>query len=218
MIDGIQDCKHLDIIVRIIVSLDRRHSLQESMETLDAALALNSPFIVGIDLCGDPTQGDFETFEPVLQKARLNGLQTTLHFGEVPNREQDNLKMLKFRPDRLSHCINFTKEMKQDIIENNIPIEICLTSNLSCKAISDISVHHFPEFYGHVGLALSTDDVGIFHSNSSDEYRLCGEHYGLSKRQVFELSRGVIDLIFADDCVKQELKRRFLEFEQTIFN
>ena len=211
MLQGIKDCQGDSIITRLIVSIDRRHSLEESMETLDAVLQINSPVIVALDLCGDPTRGEFEIYRPVFEKARLNGLKLTFHFAEVPDMDSDNMEMLNLKPDRLSHCINLTPKMTEMIIKHKIPMEVCLTSNLSCKAVKDISVHHFQDFYKQTKLALCTDDVGVFHSGLSDEYELCAGAYGLSNNEVFELSKGVIEMIF-DDSVKQQLRDCFTEF------
>ena len=41
-----------------------------------------------------------------------------------------------------------------------------------------------------------TDDVGVFESPLSEEYRLVAQHFGLSREQVMGLARESIDLIF----------------------
>ena len=44
-----------EIIVKLILSVDRRNSLEEAMETVDLAIKYRHKGIVGVDLCGDPS-------------------------------------------------------------------------------------------------------------------------------------------------------------------
>lgn len=79
MIDGIEDAisRISTITVRVLISIDRRHTLTQSMETVDCALRfMNTGYIVGIDLCGDPSCGSFvDTMLPALTYARHKGLK-----------------------------------------------------------------------------------------------------------------------------------------------
>ncbi len=63
------------LITRLIVSIDRRHSLKECFDIVDTVLKLNSPYIVGVDLCGDPSKGSFKEIKEALQKCRNAGLK-----------------------------------------------------------------------------------------------------------------------------------------------
>lgn len=69
----------------LIVSLDRRMSLEVMKECVEAAVKLRREErrVVGIDLCGDPRAGDVNTFEPIFEQVRNAGLGITLHIAEV---------------------------------------------------------------------------------------------------------------------------------------
>lgn len=58
----------------------------------------------GIDLSGNPVVGEWQTFLLALTCARKRGLPITLHYGEVPNREEIQ-GMLEFHPKRWS-CVS----------------------------------------------------------------------------------------------------------------
>lgn len=64
-----------EIIVKLILSIDRRHTLEESLDTLDLAICLKDRGVVGIDVCGDPTTGSFEAIKPAVLKAKSQGLK-----------------------------------------------------------------------------------------------------------------------------------------------
>jgi len=60
-----------EIKVRLLVSINRQSSLESCQETLSIIKTmLPSPYIVGIELSGDPRQGEFATFEAELQAFR----------------------------------------------------------------------------------------------------------------------------------------------------
>lgn len=70
------------IYVRLLLSIDRRETLEAAMETVKLALELKDVGVVGIDLSGNPKVGDWTTFLPALKFARDQGLRVTLHCGE----------------------------------------------------------------------------------------------------------------------------------------
>ncbi len=72
-----------DIIVKLIVSIDRRNTLEEAQEAVDLALAFRSKGVVGIDLCGDVKKGSFESLKPAFDRAKEHEFPVTLHFCEV---------------------------------------------------------------------------------------------------------------------------------------
>jgi adenosine deaminase len=51
--------------------------------------------------------------------------------------------------------------------------------------------HHFDWWYKHAQslISLGTDDVGVFGSESSEEYMLVAEHFGLDEEGLLGISR-----------------------------
>ena len=77
-----KDNIRLPIQCRFIVSVDGSQSTQQATENVDLAIALHATEnsrVVGMDLGGNPTQQDFATFRPHLQRAREAGLLITVH-------------------------------------------------------------------------------------------------------------------------------------------
>lgn len=94
----------LDIVVKLILSIDRRHDGETSRESLKIIIRMKETYpdiIKGVDLCGDPEIGTFDT--ELFTYARNNGMKITVHCGEVQN-EKEILKILSFRPDRIGHA------------------------------------------------------------------------------------------------------------------
>ena len=69
--------------VGLLLSIDRRESAEEAMQTVALAQQFQKHGIDGIDLSGNPTLGTWSTWVPALDAARSSGLHVSLHAGEV---------------------------------------------------------------------------------------------------------------------------------------
>lgn len=72
---------------------------------MDLAILQEDPYLVGVELSGDPRVGDFSSFAPCLARAKEHGLKVSLHCAELPEQAKETPEMLAFKPDRLGHCI-----------------------------------------------------------------------------------------------------------------
>ncbi|XP_071706789.1 N6-mAMP deaminase [Rutidosis leptorrhynchoides] len=197
------------IYVRLLLSIDRRESTESAMETVNLALEMKDMGVIGIDLSGNPTVGEWKTFFPALKFAREQGLSVTLHCGEVPNPVEIQ-EMLEFLPGRIGHACCFEDEEWKKLKSSKIPVEICLTSNIRTETISSFDLHHFAELYKeNHPIVLCTDDSGVFSTNLSNEYALASATFGIGKVEMFELARKAVDFIYAGDEVKMELNKLF---------
>lgn len=94
-----------DIIVKLIVSVNRRESIESGEENIDLAIKyaeLYPSIVRGVDLSGDPACKSFKDFESIIKKAKDYGLKLALHCGEIENQEEI-CTMLKFGMNRLGH-------------------------------------------------------------------------------------------------------------------
>ncbi|CAH1423810.1 unnamed protein product [Lactuca virosa] len=204
------------IFVRLLLSIDRRESTESAMETVNLALEMRDVGVVGIDLSGNPTVGEWATFFPALKFAREQGLSVTLHCGEVPNSVEIQ-SMLDFLPGRIGHACCFQDQEWRKLKSSKIPVEICLTSNIRTETISSIDVHHFAELYkANHPIVLCTDDSGVFSTNLSTEYALVSSTFGLGRMELFELARKAVDYIYAGKGVKMELIKVFESVGRTL--
>ena len=115
------------------------------MRTIDLAVKYAGEGVVGVDLSGAPNRGDWDTYEEALEKARRNGLGVALHCGEIRGTADEERRMLEFKPDRLGHCVFTVRddELYKKLLESNILVELCLTSNVLTKSNPSYADHHF---------------------------------------------------------------------------
>lgn len=115
--------KKADIITKLILSLDRKTSIENAWDTLDVAIEysnLHPEIVKGIDVSGDPTKGSW--FKDVVTKARENNLKVTMHCAEIPNAVETE-EIIDFGPDRIGHgtCI-MSDDLFQKFLASKIPV------------------------------------------------------------------------------------------------
>ncbi|KAG9252607.1 uncharacterized protein F5Z01DRAFT_219891 [Emericellopsis atlantica] len=202
---------HHEMHTRLILSIDRRHDVS----TAENILALAEKYrgrVVGLDLCGDPSarpDGQISVFTPIFQRASL---PLTVHFGEcVASGSPEELEtLLSWHPGRLGHAICLDEESKKVIRERNLCLELLLSCNVQAGMTQGgFANHHFGEWLACDGVkvSLGTDDVGVFGSELSDEYRLAAEHFGLDQKQICALARQGIEAIFGGEDEKERLRQ-----------
>ncbi|CCF48158.1 uncharacterized protein UHO2_00487 [Ustilago hordei] len=205
------------VIFRLLLSIDRaKHSPTQARTIVDLAHRYLNRGVVGIDLSGDPTKGQWSDFEPSLIHARPLGLRITLHAGEVKDRDQEMTYMLDFHPDRFGHCCFVSDDNLKRLKESKIPIELCLTSNLLSNSVAELKDHHFGLHYkpssGGGGdstiCCISTDDSGVFGSPLSKEYKLMMQTFGLTEMEVFNLAKRTLEATFLAPAATSETKER----------
>lgn len=191
----------------LILSIDRKNTLDEAFEVIQLALKYRHLGVVGVDLCGNPARRPISHLKPAFVEANAQGLAITLHFAEIAQPDSDELKeLLEWNPQRIGHVIHVPKELRKSIGDQRLGLELCL----SCNVLANLSEggyasHHFGEWWSAgAPIALSTDDVGIFESSLSSEYLLAAHHFNLDRKQLLELSRSACATIFAD---ANEMKR-----------
>ncbi|KAM6926758.1 N6-Methyl-AMP deaminase isoform 2-T2 [Lycodopsis pacificus] len=225
VIKAIKQCKSegVDIDVRFLVAIDRRNGTEVAMETVKLAEELmlsTDGLVVGLDLSGDPTVGHGKDLLSALQRAKNCGLKLSLHLSEL---EESDL-LLNLPPDRIGHGtflhpeVGGSQSLVDKVVTNNIPLELCLTSNVKGQTVPCYSKHHFKYWYqmGHPSI-ICTDDKGVFSTDLSQEYQLAASTFGLSREDVWKLSLQAIDCIFAADTVKQQLKLKWAAIKPQVF-
>ncbi|KAH8588144.1 hypothetical protein B0O99DRAFT_656092 [Bisporella sp. PMI_857] len=196
----------------LILSIDRRHTIDTALSVVHLARNFRDQGVIGIDLCGDPSVHPISHLYPAFHLASSFALPLTVHFAESPaSSSEEELKgLLELGPKRLGHLCNVPEELRKEILGKGLGVELCLSCNVHAKMITgSFGDHHFGWWWEHgrKGIAVSTDDVGVFLSPLSNEYALLAEHFNLSRGDICELARSPIDTIFGSEEDKERLRR-----------
>ncbi len=151
----------LDIDVRLIVSMNRHESVEIGEEVLNVAIDHRDQGVVGIDLAGAEASYSCKPFARIFQRARANGLFTTIHAGEWagPNSVRDAI--VELSADRIGHGIRATEDSQclKLLVERGTVLEVCPTSNLHSGVVTELTKHQLINLYrAGVRTTVNTDD------------------------------------------------------------
>ncbi len=174
------------------------------------------PSIVGFGIGGDERRAAPEIFQEVYAFARERGLHLVAHAGETAGPESI-WGALNLRAERIGHALTAwqDRELMAVLLQRQVPIEICITSNLRTGCCGAIERHPL-RMYFDVGLmlTLNSDDPAMFGTSLSREYQLAQTTFDFSNEHLRELARNSFEASFLPPERKLELLHRIDNMEK----
>lgn len=178
--------------VKFLVDVSRTFGPENASKNLQRVLKAKLDSHIGIGLGGAELMGPARDFKDVFAQARANGLHCVAHSGEDdgPWSIWDTVKILK--AERIGHGTSAIQDpdLMEYLRDKEIPIEICLTSNLiTGKYVRKPETHPVRRYYDFgIPCTINTDDPEIFNVDLTQEY------YNLYKYLNFSITE-IIDLV-----------------------
>ncbi|ARV05347.1 hypothetical protein BTO04_00970 [Polaribacter sp. SA4-10] len=126
----------------------------------------------GIDIYGKEANQNLNSFKDLFEQAKKNKLKTKVHIGEFSDSKSIEETINILNPDELQHGINaVNSEKTMDLIlERNIRLNICLQSNISLGAVSNLKTHPIRKLFDKgIKVTVNTDDLLLFNATITDE-------------------------------------------------
>lgn len=198
--DGIQAAREeTGVEVRLTPDLDRRRPIEISERIVADAVKFRDRGIVGLGLGGRERADPASKFADVFRFARDHGLASVPHAGEDagPESVRDVIDVL--HAHRVRHGIRAIEDatLVDEIIDRDIVLDVCPTSNLRTRVIADWKDHPLPELIASgIPLTINTDDPAMFGTDLGVEHRLAIEA-GADPRALFEA--GILGQLAGDE-------------------
>ncbi|PYV87036.1 MAG: adenosine deaminase [Acidobacteria bacterium] len=176
----------------------RQFGPEAAMRVFEIAARYKDRGVVGIGIGGDEMKAPPELFRQAYAWASDHGLRLTAHAGE--NAGPDSIwGALNLRAERIGHGLSAARdpELLEELAVRQIPIDVCLTSNLRtacCRSLADHPIRSY--FDRGLMITLNTDDPGMFRTTLSREYRLAQNSFGFNDEHLRELARNSFEASF----------------------
>jgi adenosine deaminase len=181
----------------LILMMDRTFDARRNEIIVEKAIAWGDRGVVGVDIAGPRPGGaryDYTQVRPMVETAREAGLGVTIHVGEEggeTGRAEIREVVEHLRPDRIGHGILAAgdPELMELIRDAGTVLEICPTSNLLTKALSDEDAVRstFRAFVEHgVAFTIATDGPEMMRTHLRDEFALLARIEALSEEELRE--------------------------------
>ena len=116
---------------------------------------------------------------------------------------------LNLRAERIGHGLTAAQdpELVEELATRQIPVEICLTSNLRTGCCTSLAEHPVRNYFDQgVMITLNTDDPAMFGTSLTREYQLAQQAFAFTDEHLRELARNSFEASF----LPAERKLQFL--------
>jgi adenosine deaminase len=166
--------------------------------------------VVAFDLAGAeynyPAKKHKNAFFTVINK----NMATTIHAGEAYGAESIHQALHYCRANRIGHGTRLIEDpdLMAYVRDFQIPLEICLTSNVQTRAVPSFAEHPLrPYFDEGLVVTLNTDNRLISGTTLTDEYWRAHEHLGFTWEELVRVARMGFESAFLSHEEKAELLR-----------
>lgn len=203
--------RELGITIFWIFDAVRHFGVEEAARVFHKAAEMRREYgsIIGIGIGGDERRTGAEPFRELYAEARNAGLRLTAHAGETVGPE-GIWGALNIGAERIGHGLSaqYDAELTEVLAERQVPIEICITSNVrtgSCASLPEHPVRRY--FDSGLMITLNSDDPTLFGSDLSGEYQLAESEFQFTPEQLRELASNSIEASFLPPARKVALLR-----------
>ena len=189
----------------------RHFGVEEARRVFELASRYRDRNVIGIGIGGDEQKAPPELFREAYAYAADNGLHLTAHAGETAGPESI-WGALNLRAERIGHGLTAAQdpELLGELATRQVPVEICITSNLRtgcCREIADHPVRRY--FDQGLMITLNSDDPAMFHTSLVREYQLAQDAFGFTDEHLRELARNSFEASFLAADQKLEFLNLF---------
>jgi len=188
------------VTVRWIFDAIRQFGAETAKPVFDLAAERVGDGVVAIGLGGDEQRGPAGLFGDLFREARDRGLRLTCHAGETAG-PRSVWEALQIGSERIGHGIRSIEDpaLVAHLAAKQIPLEVCITSNLRTGAVASLAEHPVRRLYdAGVPIILNSDDPALFGCTLTSEYELATCEFGFTEDELDGLTRNAFRYAFEE--------------------
>ncbi len=165
----------------------------------------NKETFIATDLADNELGFGVDEFIDDFQRAKKHGLHITIHAGEPALKgAAENIKASidKLGAERIGHGVQAIHhpEIIDYLIEKQITLELCLTSNYLVQAVPSLEAHPIQKLRERgVKVTINTDDPGPFNISLNNEYEKLHKIFGFTEKDFKEINETALQASFIPD-------------------
>ncbi|WP_327264695.1 adenosine deaminase [Streptomyces sp. NBC_01232] len=198
----------LGVILRWCFDIPGEAGLEAAAETARLAVDHRPEGLVSFGLGGPEIGVPRPQFKPYFDAARAAGLHSVPHAGETTGPETIWDAIRELGAERIGHGTSATQdpELLAYLAEHRIALEVCPTSNIATRAVTDLDQHPVKEMVAAgVLVTINSDDPPMFGSDLNNEYAVAARLLDLDERGLAQLAKNAVEASFLDPAGKAKL-------------
>ena len=221
VLDGLNSARQdFGIICNVIICGIRHIAPDQSLRLAELAVAYKNKGVVGFDLAGAeydyPPKAHREGFTLI----RNNNVNSTCHAGEAYGPPSIHQAIHILGAHRIGHGTRLREDgdLLNYVNDHRIPLEVCLTSNVQTRAVTDYKSHPLKFYYDFgIRVTINTDNRLITDTTVTTEYTRAVEQFGFDIFDVRQIALNGFKSAFLTFHERQSLLRRIsLELDDLV--
>ena len=212
--------EELGIIVNVILDIPREHDADVGNLIADWVIdGAQDGVVVALGL-GGPEVGNLAArFAEAFDRVRAAGISTVLHAGEHVGPESIWDALHNGHSARIGHGVRCLEDpvLVAHLRDQQIPLEICPTSNVLLKVCKTLDDHPLPRLM-EAGLlvTINSDDPPMFNITLTDELIQCANTFGWDAARMEQLTLGALRVAFYPErqALIDDYRTAFLQLRQ----
>ncbi|MEU1310485.1 adenosine deaminase [Streptomyces cinnamoneus] len=213
-VEAIEDARkaaesELGVVLRWCFDIPGEAGLAAAEETARIACDLKPEGLVSFGLGGPEIGVPRGQFKPFFDRAIAAGLHSVPHAGETTGPQTIWDALTELRAERIGHGTSATQDPRllAHLAEHRIPLEVCPTSNLATRAVTDLDLHPIKEMVSAgVLVTVNSDDPPMFGTDLNTEYAVAARLLDLDPKGIAALAKNAVDVSFMDETSKARLR------------
>ncbi|MET9414153.1 adenosine deaminase [Streptomyces klenkii] len=213
-VEAIEDARkaaetELGVALRWCFDIPGEAGLEAAEETARIACELKPEGLVSFGLGGPEIGVPRPQFKPYFDRAIAAGLHSVPHAGETTGPQTIWDALVDLRAERIGHGTSAPQDpdLLAHLAEHRIPLEVCPTSNLATRAVTDLEQHPIKEMVAAgVLVTINSDDPPMFGTDLNREYGVAARLLELDAAGVADLAKNAVEASFMDTAGKAALR------------
>lgn len=195
--------------VALSVTVDRTTGAAEAIALAEVAASRAGQGVVSLGLANEERGYPAADFAEAFAIARVAGLQSAPHAGELVGPESVWQAVEVLHADRVMHGVRAVDDpaLVALLAERGICLDVCPTSNVLLDVVDDLAVHPLPQLLAAgVRCSINADDPILFGPGILEEYVAAREQIGLTDAQLAACAWSSIETTLASPETKARAK------------
>jgi adenosine deaminase len=162
-----------------------------SVELAELAVAFRNEGVVAFDLAGGEAGNPASRHAEAFRIAARGGVARTIHAGEAWGPDSIREALVDGLAMRIGHGTRLLEdpELEEEIRDRQIPLEVCLTSNVQTATVPSVAQHPIRRYFEMgIPVTLCTDSTLVSGTTLTEEYRLARTELGFSDAELARLA------------------------------
>lgn len=198
------------IKTNLILCMMRGADYEDNKKIIDLAIKYKEKGVCAIDLAGDETNYPTYLYKDLFKYAKDNNILYTIHAGESGT-PKDIMDAINYGCKRIGHGIKVINDetIMQELIKKQIPLEICLTSNIQTHVSNSYEQHPIKKLYDkNILITINTDNRTVSNTTLNNEYSLLNKTFNFTEEDFKLFNINAINNSFLDTVEKEKLLKK----------